>query len=104
MKATDTMAARLSVFLLGTLVVLAPLFRSGKVPLATMTLELLAVLAFLVLWWDGAQRPGLPRIEKLLLGALALLPLIQLVPLPGLSRADLPGQADYFVALGAAGV
>ena len=90
--------------LLAAFIILAPLFRSGITPLATLLLELLAVAGFLTVWWDSERRMALGRLEVLLLAVLALFPLLQLLPLPGLTRADLPGQTDYFVALQAAGV
>ena len=96
--------ARLSLGLLAALVVLAPLFRAGKVPLGLMTLELLALAGLLVFFFHREGRPNLPLAEKLLLGALVLFPLLQLVPLPGVSRAQLPGQADMYLDLQAAGV
>lgn len=96
--------ARLSLWLLAALVVLAPLFRAGKAPLGLMTLELLALAGLLVFFVHRAGRANLPLAEKLLLGALVVFPLLQLVPLPGVSRAQLPGQADMYLALQAAGV
>jgi O-antigen ligase len=90
--------------LLAAFIILAPLFRAGNTPLATLLLELLAVAGLLVVWWDSERRMALGRFEMVLLAVLALFPLLQLLPMPGFTRADLPGQADYFVALQAAGV
>ena len=85
-------------------ILLAPLFRSGNIPLAALLLELLAVAGFLALWWGNERRSVLGRAEVFLLAALAVFPLLQLLPLPGFSRVDLPGQAEYFLAQQAAGV
>ena len=104
MNASLSIASRMTPLLLAAFIVLAPLFRSGKVPLATLLLELLAVAGFLALWWSSERRRVLGRLEVFLLAALAVFPLLQLVPLPGLSRVDLPGQAAYFLAQQAAGV
>ncbi|KAA1188915.1 O-antigen ligase family protein [Pseudohalioglobus sediminis] len=89
---------RLGFYALMAMLLLAPLFRSGKTPLALLVLELLALFALALLLW----RPrviAVSGLEKLLLLALLALPLLQLLPLPGLSRLSLPGQADYFSAL-----
>ena len=104
MNASRSIASRVPALLLAALIILAPLFRSGKIPLATLLLELLAVAAFLALWWSSERRLVLGRLEVFLLAALAVFPLLQLLPLPGLSPLDLPGQADYFMASQAAGV
>ena len=104
MNASPSIASRMTPLLLAALIILAPLFRSGKIPLATLLLELLAVAAFLALWWSSERRVVLGRLEVFLLAALAVFPLLQLLPLPGLSPLDLPGQADYFMASQAAGV
>ena len=104
MNASPSIASRVPPLLLAALIILAPLFRSGKIPLATLLLELLALAAFLALWWSSERRRVLGRLEVFLLAALAVFPLLQLLPLPGLSPLDLPGQADYFMASQAAGV
>jgi hypothetical protein len=104
MNVSPSIASRVPPLLLAALIILAPLFRSGKIPLATLLLELLAVAAFLALWWSSERRLVLGRLEVFLLAALAVFPLLQLLPLPGLSPLDLPGQADYFMASQAAGV
>ena len=104
MNASRSIASQVPPFLLAALIILAPLFRAGNTPLATLSLELLAVAAFLALWWGSERRLLLGRLEIFLLAALAFFPLLHLLPLPGLSRADLPGQAEYFLALQAAGV
>jgi O-antigen ligase len=90
--------SRLGFFALLGLLFIAPLFRSGKVPLAVMALELLALFALVLLLWRP-QVFHLSRLEKLLILALLAVPLLQLLPLPGVSRLSLPGQADYFSAL-----
>lgn len=66
-------------------------------------MELLAVTGLALLAWDNRTTATLTRIEKVLLCCLVAVPLIQLVPIPGLSRLSLPGQADYFTALTLAG-
>ncbi|QFU74629.1 O-antigen ligase domain-containing protein [Halioglobus maricola] len=81
------------------LMLLAPLFRSGKVPLAVMALELLALLGLALVLWQGPRGVQLRRVEWTMIAALLLVPLLQLVPIPGLSRLSLPGQADYYTAL-----
>ena len=104
MNASPSIASRVPQFLLAAFILLSPLFRSGKIPLAALLLELLAVAGFLALWWGSERRRVLGRLEVFLLAALAVFPLLQLLPLPGLSRVDLPGQAAYFLAQQAAAV
>lgn len=104
MNTSPSIASRAPQVLLAAFILLAPLFRSGKIPLAALLLELLAVAGFLALWWGTERRSVLGRLEVFLLVALAIFPLLQLVPLPGFSRADLPGQAEYFLAQQAAAV
>lgn len=96
-------AARIGHGLLLGLLLLAPLFRSGKVPLAVLALELLALAALAWLLWQPDWRRLCTRLEAGLLLALLAVPLLQLLPLPGVSRLGLPGQADYYAALQLAG-
>ena len=63
MNASPSIASRMTPLLLAALIILAPLFRSGKIPLATLLLELLAVAAFLALWWSGERRRVLGGLE-----------------------------------------
>lgn len=88
--------ARLAAGTLLAMLILAPLFRSGKVPLAEMLLELLALLAIGLYFWGGSRWEAMSRWERGLLAALVAVPLLQLIPLPGLTRLSLPGQADYY--------
>lgn len=94
---------RFNLALLVALVLLAPLFRSGKTPLA---LAVIAALAIVGLAWVMLRgRPlNLGKAIWGLLAALLALPLLQWLPIPGLSRDLLPGQSDYFTALTLAGV
>jgi len=85
--------------LLALFLVLAPLFRAGKVPLALMTFELLAILVFASVCLMPEWRSKLKRSEWLCLLAILVLPALQLLPIPGLTAASLPGQSDYYLAL-----
>ena len=80
MNASRSIASRVLPLLLAALIILAPLFRSGKIPLATLLLELLAVAGFLALWWSSERRRVLGRLEVFLLAALAVLMLTLLFP------------------------
>ncbi|MEP5568716.1 MAG: O-antigen ligase family protein [Halioglobus sp.] len=91
--------SKLSFYALFALMLLAPLFRSGKVPLAIMLLELIAIAGLALVLWQRPRAAQLRRVEWLMLLALLIVPLLQLLPLPGLSRLSLPGQADYYTAL-----
>lgn len=94
---------QLSLYTLYLLLLVAPLFRSGKTPLAILSLELLALLGLVLYFWGGRRFQGLSHAEKWLLGAMLALPLLHLIPLPGISRLSLPGQADYYTNLQLAG-
>jgi len=85
-------------WLLGIILVMAPLFRSGQPPLAALALELLAlVLLALVLWQPDHAR--LARGEVLALSLLFAFPLLYLVPLPAGLSGWVPGRAAYLDAL-----
>ena len=92
---------------LALLLVLAPLYRSGKTPLAMLTLELLAIVGLGLLLWGRHGLHHLRRFEVVLLGGLVALPVIHLVPIPLALRNYLPGQAEYYNAqslVGASGI
>ncbi len=93
---------RLCLVLMLALVMLAPLFRSGKPPLA---MALLGVLAIVGLAWVllRGRAWGVGRGMAGLLFGLLLLPLLQWLPVPGLGRDLLPGQSDYYTAVALAG-
>ncbi len=95
--------ARVGFYLLLALLLAAPMFRSGKTPLAAMLLELLAVASLVLLCWSAGRVKDLGRAEGWFLLALVALPLLQLLPLPWLSRVSLAGQSDYYTALQLAG-
>lgn len=84
-------------WLLGIMLIFAPLFRSGQPALAVLALELLAVsLLVVVLWYPG--RKLVTRVEALALGLLFLFPLLYLVPLPAGFAALVPGRQAYLDA------
>lgn len=89
---------RLSLILLVMLLVLAPLLRSGKVSLAVLTLELLA-LALILLWaWRPGHWRALPRAQWGFLLLLLALPVLYLLPLPAVMQAWLPGRDMHLTA------
>ncbi|MGE5154556.1 MAG: hypothetical protein ACM3ST_11115, partial [Bdellovibrio bacteriovorus] len=84
-------------WLLGALLVLAPLFRSGQPALAVLMLELLAVAVLvLVLWQPGRTR--VTRWEGLAIGLLLAVPLLYLTPMPSALATWLPGREPYLAA------
>lgn len=90
-------AAGVLTWLLGLILILAPLFRSGKPPLAILALELLAVcLLVLVLWHPGKRL--LSGWETTALALLLVLPLLYLIPLPPDLADWLPGRQPYLAA------
>ena len=95
----DSYTLRFSQYLLGATLVLAPLFYSGQLAVATLALELLCLAALVALCWTGEPlyRGKLGPFEWLFLTMMLAVPLLQILPLPGLSRVDLAGQAEYHV-------
>lgn len=91
-------------YLLAATLLFAPLIKGGNRPLPLLTLELAAVL---LLAYPLLRPVFLQRLPKgLLLGLalFALLPLLQLLPLPVSVWQTLPGRALYAEALAAFGV
>jgi O-antigen ligase len=77
---------------LAVTLVAAPLFRAGQTPLALLGLELAALVLLVMALW---RPPALTRGEIVAVTALALFPLVYLIPLPlGLVEA-LPGREAY---------
>ena len=72
--------------------VAVPLFRAGQPPLALMAIELTALLLLVLALW---RPPALGRGEIVALLALALFPLLYLIPMPVGWMAELPGRAAY---------
>jgi O-antigen ligase len=90
---------RVGFVLLLLLLVFAPLFRAANRPLPLLALELGAVLLLCVLLWNPGSLKRLP-VPLLLLGsALALVPLLQLMPLPVGLWGGLPGREPYAATL-----
>ncbi len=87
---------------LALVMVWAPLYRSGKAPLALLGIEWLALCGLALVAWGGdASLHHLKRFERVLLGALVALPVVHLMPVPASMRLALPGQGDYYSALAA---
>lgn len=78
--------------LLALTLVFAPLVRAGQPPLALMALQLLAIALIVGAFW---QRPALRWGEAVALAALAVVPLLYLIPLPATLVQWLPGRALY---------
>lgn len=85
-------------WLLGVILVGAPLFKSGQPALAVMELELLAVLLLILVLWqrrlDLVTRP-----EAIGLTLLFVTPLLYLIPLPAGLAEWIPGREAYRNAL-----
>jgi O-antigen ligase len=84
-------------WLLGVILVVAPLFRSGKPALAVLALELLAVCILVLLLWQPSKRV-IGGWEALALALLFAAPLLYLLPLPASLAAWLPGRQVYLGA------
>ena len=95
----DTRSGELGLvaWLLASGLLFAPLFRSGKPALAVMALEVLAIVLLVIVLW----RPRLDllgRLQGLALALLVSIPLLYLVPLPGMLIEWLPGRDAYLAA------
>lgn len=85
-------------WLLGALLVLAPLFRSGQPALAVLVLELLALGVLVLVLWRPPPRL-VSRWEGLAIGLLLAIPPLALIPVPASWAAWLPGRGPYLTAL-----
>lgn len=79
------------------LVLVAPLFRAGNTPLASLALQWLAIALLTLSFWSPKDIQ-LSRLEIGLLLLLMLVPLLYLVPLPAALVDSLPGRELYVSA------
>jgi len=86
-------------WLLGTILVFAPLFRAGQGPMPLLALQLLAVSILLFSLWKPTSSHTLTKSEVI---AFALL-LLFVIPVPGLPVDWLPGRDKYLEALALSG-
>lgn len=91
--------SNLLLWLLGVLMVVAPLYRSGALPAALVVLELLSLAILVVYWWDRFELGNLGRSQMIALSVIMAFPLIYLIPLPSFIAEILPGRTDYSSAL-----
>ncbi|MCF7992559.1 MAG: O-antigen ligase family protein [Thiohalocapsa sp.] len=82
---------------------LAPLFRAGATPMASIALQLLALGMILATLWS-APLARLTRAEIVVLVLLALLPVAYLAPVPISLIETLPGRATYLEGLRLSGL
>jgi O-antigen ligase len=88
------------------MLVFAPLVRGGNRPMPLLVLELAALAGLAACAWrwaEGEERPRLPASLRWGLALLFLVPLLQLVPVPGSWWAEMPGHEPYQQALVVAG-
>lgn len=93
-------------FLLGFILVFAPLIRGGNRPLPLLVLEIAGLVGLAMLAWSRSGGRWSARLPATLLwgvGLLVLVPLIQLVPVPAEWWTALPGHEAYARALEVAG-
>jgi len=89
-------------WIVAAMLAFAPLWRGGNRPMPLLVLELLALAALATLAFGGALAPGwrsLPRALRWGLAILAVVPLVQLLPLPHALWSALPGHGAYARAL-----
>jgi len=84
-------------WLLGFMLIFAPLFRSGQPALAVLMLEILSVLLLVLVLWQPGQRI-VSRGEAMALGLLFVVPFLYLIPFPSVWAQWLPGRETYLVA------
>lgn len=80
--------------LLIVLLVIAPLFRAGNTPLASLMLQWLGIVILVATLWTPRAVP-LSRVEIGILLLLVLVPILYLIPLPGAFVNGLPGRDLY---------
>jgi O-antigen ligase len=91
-------------YLLGFILVFAPLIRGGNRPLPLLVLEMAGVVGLAMLAWSrSGARARLPATLWWGLALLVAVPALQLVPLPASWWAALPGHQAYVRALDLAG-
>ncbi len=84
---------RIAFVLLAVILIIAPLFRAGRVPLALMALELLAAALLVVTLWQAKPLQQVNRYALFAILFMLLLYLLYLIPLPPLLSALLPRYA-----------
>jgi O-antigen ligase len=92
------MRANYTYYLTGVLLLLVPLFLAGRAPLGLTVLQILCVCILTLLLWDGPERLVTPRMHRIALLLLLLLPLLQLLPVPGQIAEALPGREAHTAA------
>jgi len=95
-KANTHPLAKPVVILIALLLLLAPLFRAGNTPVASLMLQWLALAVLVASLWAPRALP-LSRGETAFILLLALTPLLYLIPLPTTFIDALPGR-DLYVA------
>ncbi len=75
------------------MLIIAPIFRAGRVPLALMALELLAAALLVVTLWQAKALRQVNRYALWAIAALVLLYLLYLLPLPAFLSEMLPRYA-----------
>jgi O-antigen ligase len=82
--------------ILAAVLLFAPLFWAGNAPLPLIVLELASVVLLALFWVQRKGRKELSTAEFAVLGGIAVIPLLQLIPLPSEFWAKvLPGRAFY---------
>jgi O-antigen ligase len=85
--------------LVACIVLLAPLFRGGNRPLPLLILELIAVAGLAVALVPAQARQRIPVAAAIVAGVVALIPLLQLIPLPLDVWGGIAGRAPFVEAL-----
>ncbi len=89
--AASPLSPALTAALAATMLV-APIFRAGQPPLALLGLQLASLTLIVLALW---RPPALTRGEIIAVAALALFPLVYLIPLPLGLVGELPGREVY---------
>ena len=84
-------------WLLGFILIFAPLFRAGQPALAILALEVLSVLLLILVFWRP-KSGAVSRTEAMALGLLFAVPLFYLIPLPAAVANWIPGREAFLGA------
>ncbi|WP_456415030.1 O-antigen ligase family protein [Thiolapillus sp.] len=82
-------------WLLVLMLVFAPLFRAGNLPLPLLLLELIALCILVLMLMRPRELLRLNAMQLVLLGGMLLLPLLMLVPVPAALWQQLPGREAF---------
>ncbi len=98
---------RQGIFWLVVLILLfAPLFRAGNLPLPLLLLELISLCILVLMLMRPSELLRLTVMQLVMLGGMVVLPVLMLIPVPAASWQQLPGReafSEIYRAIGMSG-